>query len=71
MVLLALCDWQFLREINRNWTTLSATVQLHIWFYIVLVMLYGKKDMFCNIRCHLVGLNTQSVLKPIVFVFFH
>lgn len=71
MVLLALCDWQFLREIHRNWTTVSATVQLHIWFYIVLVMLHGKKDMFCNIRCHLVGLNTQSVLKPIVFVFFH
>jgi len=68
MVLLALCDFfQFLREINRNWTT----VQLHIWFYIVLVMLFGKKDMFCHIRCHLVGLDTQSILNPIVFVFFH
>lgn len=42
-VSLALCDWQFLWEINRNWTTVSATVQLHIWFYIVFSHALGKK----------------------------
>lgn len=30
-------------EINRNWTTVSATVQLHIWFYIVFSHALGKK----------------------------
>lgn len=50
---------------------MSAKMELHIWFYIVLSHALEKTDTFCNIICHLVGLNTQSVLKPVVFVFFH